>query len=82
MHFDLIIMDVILSDLERLRLLMEYKDINPETEVLAIPGQFIFDKNECMNMGKVLGSDCVLEQPFDIDELKKKAKFLIEKSTS
>ena len=73
LHFDLIISDILMPNLDGLEVIRTLRATQPWVKILAISGGGRFaNAADCMSKAKEAGADEVLLKPFDEDQLKRK----------
>lgn len=74
---DLLITDIIMPDVEGLKVIMKIREIKPEIKIIAISGGGKAGPGGYLNIAKALGANVVLSKPFSVVELLDKVKELI-----
>lgn len=70
-HFDLVITDLIMPDMEGLEVIMELKRKAPNAKILAVSGGGRNDPGSYLNLAMALGADGALTKPFGLETLLK-----------
>ncbi|MEW5977288.1 MAG: response regulator [Acidobacteriota bacterium] len=65
-HFDLIVTDIVMPDVEGLELIQRLKKTKPEIKIIAISGAF---EGRFLKLAKLLGVKVTLEKPFSVQAL-------------
>ena len=69
-HFDLVITDVLMPDVDGLELILELKASQPAVRILAISGGGRhMQATDCLKMAKNLGAHALLLKPFNREQL-------------
>jgi CheY-like chemotaxis protein len=74
---DLIVTDIIMPNVEGLKVIMKMREIKPEIKIIAISGGGKAGPGSYLNIAKALGADAVLSKPFSIHELMNKTRELV-----
>jgi YesN/AraC family two-component response regulator len=74
---DLIITDIIMPNVEGLKLIMKIREIKPEIKIIAISGGGKAGPGSYLNIAKALGADAIFSKPFSINDLLNKVKELV-----
>ena len=73
LHFDLIISDILMPNIDGLEVIKSLRTTQPWVKILAISGGGRFaNASDCTSKAKEAGADEVLLKPFDEDQLKRK----------
>lgn len=67
--FDLVILDIYMPTKDGLETLRMLRMSKPALKILAMSGVGQIGKFEPLKIAEKLGADCVLEKPFDIEQL-------------
>ncbi len=70
-HFDLVITDLIMPDMEGLEVIMELKQKAPNVKILAVSGGGRNDPVGYLNLAMALGAHGALTKPFGLETLLK-----------
>jgi len=76
-HYDLIITDVLMPDIDGLEVIMKIRQNFPQTKLLAVSGGGHISSKEYLMMARELGSNGVVQKPFNNDELVEKIASLL-----
>lgn len=68
-HFDLLITDILMPDVDGLELIMQARRTHPELKVLAMSGGGRTAAEVLINIARRLGVQRTLEKPFDLADL-------------
>lgn len=79
---DLIIIDLIIPDKERLELISEIKKIDPDSKIIAMYGGGSSGTTTYSQCAKRLGAQLALQKPFSTNELHEKIEFLFNADVS
>ena len=82
-HFDLVITDVLMPDVDGLELILELKHSQPSVRILAISGGGRhMQATDCLKMAKNLGAHALLLKPFNREQLLAAMKLAIPSESS
>lgn len=74
---DLVITDVLMPDKEGLETIRELRQRFPQTKILAISGGLTKSGVDVLEIAKRLGANSVLPKPFDVQDLIKSVRSLL-----
>jgi YesN/AraC family two-component response regulator len=80
-HPELVITDILMPEKDGLEVIMEIKNNNYDTKIVAISGGGIVQGFDYLSTAKKLGADKVLKKPFEWDEFINVVNELIEKGS-
>jgi len=82
-HFDLVITDVLMPDVDGLELILELKHSQPSVRILAISGGGRhMQATDCLKLAKNLGAHALLLKPFNREQLLAAMKLAIPSESS
>jgi len=82
-HFDLVITDVLMPDVDGLELILELKHSQPSVRILAISGGGRHvQATDCLKLAKNLGAHALLLKPFNREQLLAAMKLAIPSESS
>ena len=79
-HFDLLVTDIIMPEVEGMGVIMEIIGSDNKIPIIAMSGGGRIGKQEYLSSAKSLGADMTMEKPLDIDELGRNVESLIGKA--
>jgi CheY-like chemotaxis protein len=74
---DLVITDLVMPDMDGLRLIRSLRQLKPDLRILAISGAAV---NKLLEIAKTLGAVGTLEKPFRADDLLASVKMILGKN--
>jgi len=74
---ELVITDVLMPDKEGLETIRELREHYPQTKILAISGGLTKSGVDVLEIAKRLGANRVLRKPFDVQDLIKSVRLLL-----
>ncbi len=77
---DLIITDLIMPDKEGIETIMELRRNHPALKIIAMSGGGVIGAREYLKMAKSVGAHHTFEKPFQMNELLKSVKDLLEQT--
>jgi DNA-binding response OmpR family regulator len=80
--FDLVITDVLMPDKEGLETIREMRQRFPQTKIIAISGGLTKSGVDVLELAKRLGANSVLSKPFDVQDLIKSVRQLLDSGAS
>lgn len=73
---DLVATDLFMPDMDGLELIMEIRRAHPDAKIMAISGGSLAISMDLLQVAKLLGADCALAKPFDMQAFVSKLREL------
>ena len=75
--FDLVITDIVMPQKEGLDIILQLKENNPDTKILAISGGGKTELAEYLDAARAAGAHAIVKKPFEIGHLLNKVEQLL-----
>ncbi|MCK4670992.1 MAG: response regulator [Candidatus Aegiribacteria sp.] len=75
---DVVITDIVMPDMEGIETIRELRKINPDVKIIAFSGGGSLSPDGYLKIAASMGAKYTFQKPFDIKELKKAVKKLLD----
>jgi len=81
-HFDIIVTDIVMPDMDGIELIIKIREMNKDIPVIAMSGGGRLDPKDYLNLASQLGANFTLAKPFHLDTLQTLIESLFEDSSN